>query len=87
MELDAAVPSAGRQQAEQFVAGVIGVFNDPVGLLPTLLGVEVLHGWQLCPGDVLCSFHHLCRASWLTAVQLSYQPVMLPVRILSMVHL
>ncbi len=56
--LDAAVPSAGWQQAEQFVAGVVGVFNDPVGLLPTPLGVEVLHGWQHCPGDVLSSFHH-----------------------------
>ncbi len=28
------------------------------GLLPTLLGVEVLHGWHLHPGDVLSSFHH-----------------------------
>ncbi len=55
---DAAVLSAGRQQAEQFVAGVVGVFNDPVGLLPTPLGVEVLHGWQHCPGDVLSSFLH-----------------------------
>ncbi len=43
---DAAVPSAGRQQAKQFVAGVVGVFNDPAGLLPTPLGVEVLRGWR-----------------------------------------
>ena len=42
---DAAVPSAGWQQAKQFMAEVIGVFNDPVGLLPTPLGVEVIHGW------------------------------------------
>ncbi len=54
---DAAVPSTRRQQAEQFVAVVVGVFDDPVGLLPTPLGIEVLHGWQLCPGD-LSSFHH-----------------------------
>ena len=33
------------------MARVIGVFNDPVGLLPTQLGVEVHHGWQLRPGD------------------------------------
>ncbi len=45
---DAAVPSAGR------LAGVVVVFDDPVGLL----GVEVLHGWQHCPGEVLSSFHH-----------------------------
>ncbi len=55
---DAAVPSARQQQAEQFVAGVVVVFDDPVGLLPTPLGVEVLHGWQLRPGVVLSSFHH-----------------------------
>ena len=54
----AAVLSARWQQAEQFVAGVVVVFNDPVGLLPAPLGVEVLHGWQLCPGDVLSSLHH-----------------------------
>ncbi len=50
---NAVVPSAGQQQAEQFVAGVTGVFNDPVDLIPTRLGVEVLHGWQLHPGNVL----------------------------------
>ncbi len=48
---DAAAPSAGRQQAEQFVAGVVGVFDDPAGLLPTPLGVKVLHGWQHHSGD------------------------------------
>ena len=37
---------------------VMGVFDNPVGFLPEPLGVEVLHGWQLSPGDVLCSFHH-----------------------------
>ncbi|KAI3359517.1 hypothetical protein L3Q82_013909 [Scortum barcoo] len=37
---------------------VTGVLNDFGGLLPTPLGVEVLHGWQLRPGDVLSSFHH-----------------------------
>ncbi len=52
------VPSARRQQAEQFVAEVIGVFDDPVGFLPVSLGVKALHGWLLCPGDVLCSFHY-----------------------------
>ncbi len=40
------------------MAGVVGVFNDPIGLIATSLGVDVLHGWQLRPGDVLCSFHH-----------------------------
>ena len=51
---------------QQFIDGVIGVFNDPVVLLPTPLGVEVLHGWQLRPGGVLYSL----------AVQLPYQAVM-----------
>lgn len=41
---DAALPSAGQQWAEQFVTGVTGVSNNPVGLLLTPLGVEVLHG-------------------------------------------
>lgn len=45
-----------RQQAKQFEGGVIGVFDDPVGLLPGPLGVEVLDEWELRPGDVL-SFH------------------------------
>lgn len=38
---------------------VVGVFNVPVGLLPILIGVEVPHGWQYHPGDVLCSFYLL----------------------------
>lgn len=46
MGLDAAVSSVGRQQADQFVSGVIGVSDEPVGLLPTPLGVEVSYGWQ-----------------------------------------
>ncbi len=53
---DAVVLSAGWQKAEQFAATVVGVFNDALmilGLLPTPLSVEVLHGWQLCPGNVL----------------------------------
>lgn len=41
-------------QMLHFVVGVFGVFHDPVGLLP-----EVLHRWQLCPGDVLSSSHHV----------------------------
>ena len=53
---DAAVPPARRQQTEQFVAGVMGVYYNPEGFLPEPLGVEVRH--QLRPGDVLCSFHH-----------------------------
>ncbi len=55
------VPSPGRQQAELFVAGVVGVFNDPVGLLLTLACVEIVHGWQL---QVMCCavFTTLCRA-------------------------
>ena len=40
------------------MAGVVGVFNNPEGFLPEPLGVKVLHGWQLRPGDVLCSFHY-----------------------------
>ncbi len=28
-------------------------FADPIGLLPTPLGVKVLHGWQLHSGGVL----------------------------------
>lgn len=55
--LDAAVPSARRQQAEQFVTRVVGVFDNPFSFLPTLLGVEVLHGWQLPANDVLGSFY------------------------------
>lgn len=42
----------------QFVAVTVGVSDHPVGLLSTLLGVEVLNGWQLHPGDVLCSILH-----------------------------
>ncbi len=37
---DAVVLFVGWQQAEQFVAGVVGVSDDPIGLLPTLLGVD-----------------------------------------------
>ena len=40
-------PDARQQQTEQFVAGVMGVFDNPEGLLPEPLGVQVLHGWQL----------------------------------------
>lgn len=40
------------------VAGVVGVFDHPVGPVPALLGVVVLRAWQLCPGDALWSFHH-----------------------------
>jgi len=47
-----------QQQTEQFVAGVMGAFDNPEGFLSEPLGVEVLHGWQLRPGDVLCSLHH-----------------------------
>ena len=47
------VPPARRQQREQFVAGVMGVFDNPEGFLPEQVGVEVLHGWQLCPGDTV----------------------------------
>ena len=36
------------------MAGVKGVFDNPEGFLPEPLGVKVLHGWQLRPGDVLC---------------------------------
>ncbi len=50
--LDDAEPPAGWQQAERFVAGLAVFFDDPAPL-----GVEVLHGWQLCL-DSLCSFHH-----------------------------
>lgn len=53
----AEAPCARWQQAEQFVVGVIGDDFDPVGLLPALPGVEVLHGWQLQPDDALSSFH------------------------------
>ena len=28
------------------------------GLFPTRLGVDVLHGWQLHPGDVLSILHN-----------------------------
>ena len=42
---DAAVPPARQQQTEQFVAGVMGVFDNPEGFLPEALGVKVLHGW------------------------------------------
>ncbi len=52
------VLSARQQQAGQFVARLIGVFDDPVDLFPTPLGVGVLHGWQLCPGGVLSIFYH-----------------------------
>ena len=55
---DAAVASTRWQQLEQFVAGVMWVFYNPVGLLPAPLSEKVLHGWQQHPGNVLGSFHH-----------------------------
>lgn len=54
---DASAPSARLQQAKQFVAEVIGVSGDPVGLLPTPLGVRILSGGQLRSGDVISNFH------------------------------
>ncbi len=50
------LPDCNRQSSLWLVW--LGFLKNPVGLLPTPLDVEVLHGWQLCPGDVLCSFHH-----------------------------
>lgn len=65
---DATLPSARQQQAQQFGAEVIGVFDDPVGFIHTPLGVEVLHGRQLRPSNVL-SFSTLCNALWLVVLQ------------------
>lgn len=55
---DESAPEPGGAGPGRRVTGVIGVFDNPVGLLPVLLGVEVLHRQQLHPGDVLGSFHH-----------------------------
>ena len=44
--------------AAETVAGWMGVFYNPVGLLPAQLSEKVLHGWQLHPGNVMGSFHH-----------------------------
>ena len=55
---DAAVASTRREQLKQFVTEVMRVFNNPVSLLPAALSVEVLHRWQLRPGNVMGSFHH-----------------------------
>lgn len=38
------------------MAVVFRVSDEPIGLIPAPLDVHVLHGWQLCPGDVLYSF-------------------------------
>jgi hypothetical protein len=71
---------------EQAVAQVIDVLDDLFGLLVTSGAVDVLEGRQCAPGDVLdCTT--LWRAKRLGAVQLPYQVVIQPDRILSMVHL
>lgn len=44
---------AAWQQEEQFVAGEIWVFDDPIFLLLAKLCVEVLHGWQRHSGELL----------------------------------
>lgn len=46
------------------------VFDDPIRFLPAPLGIDVLHGSQLDPGDVLGSFHHLLLESMLNFLRL-----------------
>lgn len=54
MGVDLVAPSA---------AQVIVASYDPIGPLPVLLRVEVPHGWQLHPGNVLGSFNTNYQAS------------------------
>lgn len=70
--------------SEHVVAGVICVSDYPVGLVPTPLGVKVLTGWQLCPGDVLSSFHYPLSRLMVEGGAIAIQAVMQPVRILLM---
>lgn len=51
--------SANWQQAGKLEVRVIGFYDNSVGLLPTPLGVEVLHRCEPCPGEAMSSFHHL----------------------------
>lgn len=44
------------QQLEQSVTGLLKVCYEQISPLPAALDVELLHGWQLCSGDVLRSF-------------------------------
>lgn len=53
---DESVPEPGGAGPGRRVTGVIGVFDNPVGLRPVLLGVEFLRRQQLHPGDVLRQF-------------------------------
>lgn len=48
---DEAAPETRWQQPVQTVAWIVGVSADPVGLLPALLGVDVLSGSQLHSGS------------------------------------
>ena len=50
---EAPVLLAMRKQREQFIAWVVGVFNDFPGLSFTLPDIEGLNGKELCPSDVL----------------------------------
>lgn len=64
--------------------GVVGVFNDPFGLLPVPLCVE--DGSTVLV--MFCAiFTTFCRAFRFREVPVLYQTVVQPVSILSMVHL
>ena len=62
---------------------MVDVLDDLFGL-PVMSGaVGVLEGRQCAPGDALGRPHH----PWLWAVQLPYQVVIQPDRMISIVHL
>lgn len=77
------------QKVEQTVTGLLKVCHDQIVVLPAALDVELLHGRQLCSGDVLRSFFKIVIILPPSAEtdQLFYQAVMQPVRIVWMEHL
>ena len=56
--LGAPVPIVMRQQREQSMTRVAGVFDNYQGLPLTPPGIEVLDGRKLCPSNVLSRTHY-----------------------------
>jgi hypothetical protein len=78
------IPPSGWKRGEQLVAQVVIVLH--LFCLPVTSGVVgVLEGMQFAPGDAFCTT--IWRALRLCAVQLPYQVVIQPDRMLSIMHL
>lgn len=56
--LDASEPPARWQLAEQSMAWVTRIRNDPFCSPPAPLVVKILHGWQVRPRYALCCFNN-----------------------------